>query len=399
MPLLAALLLAAHPFAPQAGNVEIPFRKAPTAILVDATVNGHKVTLMFDSGYTGTAIVDSNVDVGKATGQITLKDFVGTATASTVPLKTLAVGDVSIPVDGGMEIVSQPADFTAEYGQHCDGILGFSAFKNRPFTIDFEHNRFILHPASFDVSKEPVDGKKSFLEKLLPIGNSAANMFVTTPSGQKMTLTLDTGNSFYATTHRDVLERVGLWEANKPHKYAKSSGVNSGLVESWSCQMPPLSIFGVPVQSTVWDIIDLPSSSAEGDGTVGFGFLSNFNITMDYSRRRVRLEKWHDPVENTELGDVGLAADYNPAKRRTQIFRVSPDSPAAQAGLKEGDTVLMVDGDDLNRVGYTKFRSLMEGKVGTTVRLAVSHEGELKRVELKRTALVNVAADATATKP
>ena len=38
------------------------------------------------------------------------------------------------------------------------------------------------------------------------------------------------------------------------------------------------------VARSVWSVIDLPSSSAQHDGTIGFGFLKHFNITIDLKR-------------------------------------------------------------------------------------------------------------------
>ncbi|RYG25025.1 PDZ domain-containing protein [bacterium] len=385
MPVLAALLA----LGPQTGTIDVPFYNTPNAIVVDAVVNGRPVSLMFDTGFSGTVVLSSSVDVGPPTGKMTLRDFVGQLEANTVKLKSLQLGAKSVPIDSHKEIVQQAADFSESYGRHVDGILGLGALKDTVFTIDFERGKFIFRPNTYDITKLVPDNKKTFLQKLLPIGHSSLEMFVTAPNGKNMTLALDTGNAFYATTHRDVLERIGLWEANKPHKFAKLSGVASGAVESWSIKMPELTIFGVPTPPSVWDIIDLPSSSAEGDGTVGHGFLKNFNITIDYPRRRVWLEKFKEQITNTEEGDVGISAGYDPRIKRTVIYRVTPDSPADLAGIKEGDHVLMVDGDDLVRVGYVKFRNLMEGKIGSTVRLAISHNGALKRVELKRAALVN----------
>ncbi len=386
--LLSALLLLASPS--QASTVEVPFRRGENSIIVDATVNGRQVALMFDTGYSGTAVIDSNVDLGKATGSIVLRDFVGQMTAATVKPKSLMVGSRNMTISPDTTIVQQPADYTSSYGQHCDGILGLEAMKDSVFTIDYQRNKFVFHPDSYDISKRVPDNKTTFLAKLLPIGHNSLEMFVSTPSGKNMTLALDTGNAFYATTHRDVLERLGLWEANKPHKFAKQSGVASGAVESWQFQMPPLTVFGIPTPPSVWDIIDLPSSSAEGDGTVGYGWLSHFNITIDWNRRRVWLEKFDDQLSNVENGEVGLSAGYDPRSKRTIVYGVAPDSPAAAAGIKAGDSVLMVDGEDLVRVGFVRFRGLMEGKVGSTVRMAISQNGQLKRVELKRAALVNV---------
>ena len=102
--------------------------------------------------------------------------------------------------------------------------------------------------------------------KMLPIGNNSVEAEVVAPNGKKMILALDTGNAFFATTHRDVLERIGLWPANQAPKFMKSAFVASGEVASWYKKMTDLTIFGVPVKSSVWSIIDLPSSSAEGDG-------------------------------------------------------------------------------------------------------------------------------------
>ena len=389
--LLAALLA----LAPRTGTVEVPFRRGDNAIIVDATVNGRAVSLMFDTGYSGTAVIDSGIDVGKSSGTATLQDFVGTMQANKVKMKSLQIGAQNIAVDPDMLIIQQPADFSSSYGQHCDGILGLQALKGTVFTIDYEHNKFVFHPEVYDITKLAPDNKKTFLQKLLPIGRRSLEMFVSTPGGKNMTLALDTGNAFYATTHRDVLERIGLWEIGKPHKFPRQSGVASGAVESWQFQMPTLTIFGVPTPPSVWDIIDLPSSSAEGDGTVGYGFLSNFNITVDYNRRRVWLDNFSGQAANRENGDVGISAGYNPRTKRTEVFLVAPDSPAAAAGVKEGDSVLMVDGEDLAHVGSRKFRKLMEGPVGSSVRLAISQNGGLKRLELKRAMLVNVGPTAT----
>jgi S1-C subfamily serine protease len=214
-------------------------------------------------------------------------------------------------------------------------------------------------------------------------------MAVETPSGKKMTLALDTGNAFYATTHKDVLERVGLWDSSKSPKFMSAAGVASGTVDSWTFKMPAVKIFGVPVAESVWDIIDLPSSSAEGDGTVGFGFLKNFNMIIDYDRRRVWLENFTGKVSNEVEGDLGIYAGFDPKRKKTIVSRVSPETPAAAAGIKEGDELLSVDGQELIDVGFRRVRKLLRGQPGTKVKLAVARDGALKRYELERKPLYN----------
>lgn len=370
-------------------TVEVPFRLGENAMIVDATVNSRKVSLMFDTGYGGAVVLDSTIDIGKPSGKQILRDFVGEFEAPTVKIKSLSIGTKAVPVKDVDAVMQPGGQYSLAYGTHCDGIMGFEAIKDTITEINFQQKKFIFHPNSLDITKRTPDNQKTFLAKLLPIGHNSMEMEVVVPGGKKMTLALDTGNAFYATTHKDVLERVGLWSAGKEPKYTRLSGVASGTVDSWSFLMPEATIFGVPVKETVWDIIDLPSSSADGDGTIGFGFLSNFNITIDYARRRVWLERFSDKVENVAPGDLGISASYDDRARRVVIHRVSPESPAAAAGIKVGDHILSLDGEDLEAIGFRKLYRMLQGPVDSTVKLALSRGGNLKRYQLKRVPLYN----------
>jgi hypothetical protein len=287
-------------------------------------------------------------------------------------------------------ILTPPEDYSFIYGMHCDGIMGLEVIKNNITEINFEHQKFIFYPPTFDISTRTPDNKKTFLTKMLPLGANSAVMTVKAPNGQPLHMALDTGNAFYATSHRDSLERVGLWEAGKDPKYTTMAGVASGPVVSWDKKMSNMTIFGVPVPSSTWDIIDLPSSSADLDGTVGFGFLKNFNIIIDYGRRRIWLENWTGKVENDPPGELGVSAIYDNLSRKVRVYAVSPGSPGDDAGIKKGDELLSIDSVDLGGViSLKKLRKMLAGPVGSKVNLAISHNGNLKRYDLTRKPLVN----------
>lgn len=368
---------------------EVGFKIGDDAIIVDALVNGKKLSLMFDTGFSGTVVCDDNINLGPTSGVMNLRDFVGTFQAKTVKIKSLKMGDTNIdPTD--MEAVQQPAaHMSTSYNTHTDGILGFQAIRHNVTEISFEKRKFIFHPSSLDISKRVPDNKKTFLMKMLPIGNNSIEGEVVAANGKKMTLALDTGNAFFATTHKDVLERIGLWQANKQPKFMKSAFVASGEVASWYKHMPDLKIFGVPVQSSVWSIIDLPSSSAEGDGTVGFGFLKNFNITIDFERRRVWLENFTGETGNQANGEIGVTAGFDPRGNRVMIWRVAPEGPAAKAGLKPGDFLLGVDDVEMATQGFRQVEKLLSGTPGSKVRIAISRGGNLIRHEIERSVLIN----------
>lgn len=375
--------------AAQSAPVEVPFKKTEHAIVVDATLNGKPLSFMFDTGFSGAFIVDQMISFGKATGTMTLRDFVGEFQAQTVNLKSVKVGAKTIETPDLMAVM-QPADYTFSYMSHCDGIMGFQVVKDSVFEINFEKSKFVFYPKSIDITQRKPDGKRTFLAKLLPMGHHSMEMEVATSTGKKMILALDTGNSFFATTHRDVLERIGEWGADKKPQYLRSSFVASGPVDSWTKKMTNLTIYGVPVAESYWDIIDLPSSSAEHDGTVGYGFLKNFNITIDYDRRRVWLENFTGKAGNDPEGSCGIIAAYSPRNRKVMIVRVAPESPAAAAGVKVGEFVLSISGNELlGKMGTDEIGELMDGAVGSKVQVTISNGSEVRRLELERKALVN----------
>jgi len=72
------------------------------------------------------------------------------------------------------------------------------------------------------------------------------------------------------------------------------------------------------------------------------------------------------------------------------IYNVAPDSPAEVAGIKKGDELLSIGDADLSGIiSFKKLRNMLAGPVGTKVKLATSHQGNLKRFDLERKALVN----------
>ncbi|MEJ5170483.1 MAG: hypothetical protein WHU10_05810, partial [Fimbriimonadales bacterium] len=180
---------------------EVPFRVAEDAIIVDAQVNGRKLSLMVDTGFGGAVSVDSVVNIGKPTGVMNLKDFVGTFQAQSVRVESLRIGAYVVPADG-MEAMLAPGErySTLSYNTHVDGILGLEPFKKGPFEINFQNRKFVFYPSSFDVSKRVPDGRRTFLLRMLPIGHSSIELAVEAPNGKKLVMALDTGNSFYATT-------------------------------------------------------------------------------------------------------------------------------------------------------------------------------------------------------
>lgn len=73
---------------------------------------------------------------------------------------------------------------------------------------------------------------------------------------------------------------------------------------------------------------------------------------------------------------IGAYISMNTQMNLAMINGVMDESPALEAGLKEGDIIYEVDGESTQGMSLTQVVSRVKGREGTTVRLSVYREGE-----------------------
>ena len=78
-------------------------------------------------------------------------------------------------------------------------------------------------------------------------------------------------------------------------------------------------------------------------------------------------------------GGIGSIIRYEPKLKRTLIAEPYEGMPAAQVGLKAGDILLELDGEDL--LGNTDVSKLLRGQVGTSFKLKVQRPGTEQPLE------------------
>ena len=70
---------------------------------------------------------------------------------------------------------------------------------------------------------------------------------------------------------------------------------------------------------------------------------------------------------------VGIGIEMVERDGRAVVVAAIPGSPAARAGIRSGDRILKVDGEDVANLGLSDLGQRIRGPVGTTVRLTVLH--------------------------
>jgi carboxyl-terminal processing protease len=106
------------------------------------------------------------------------------------------------------------------------------------------------------------------------------------------------------------------------------------------------------------------------------------------------LESFNQQIEGRFSG-IGLSVIG--VKRGLRVASVFPRSPAEEAGIKAGDTVVSVDGESLAGLSSTEATAKVKGPAGTEVTVGVrdGKSGKLRRLTLTRAevALPNVSSE------
>jgi C-terminal processing protease CtpA/Prc len=121
-------------------------------------------------------------------------------------------------------------------------------------------------------------------------------------------------------------------------------------------------------------------ASPDFDGVIGGELLRRFKVIFDPARRQLILESnahFAEPYEHNMSG-IGLRAEGENF-RVIKIHRVIEDSPASEAGLREGDVIIAIGGQPVSSLEqlYQMFKqegreydlSIMRGRDRLQVRL------------------------------
>ncbi|MCP4606824.1 MAG: PDZ domain-containing protein [Proteobacteria bacterium] len=83
-------------------------------------------------------------------------------------------------------------------------------------------------------------------------------------------------------------------------------------------------------------------------------------------------------------GSVDAVFRYRPQENTTIVFEVRPESLSEEAGLKPGDLLLAVDGDDISNASYEAVRAVLRGPVGTKARITIKRGDKILDIEIER---------------
>jgi carboxyl-terminal processing protease len=90
--------------------------------------------------------------------------------------------------------------------------------------------------------------------------------------------------------------------------------------------------------------------------------------------------QWLESVDQ-EFAGIGIEVMLDPETKRLTVVTPLIGSPAYKAGIRAGDTIVVIDGKDSESMTLPDAVKLMRGRPGEKVRLSVLHKGNEEQVE------------------
>jgi len=278
----------------------------------------------------------------------------------------------ALPISPGWSVI----------GRRFAGILGHDVLAERVWVIDYEGRRLRTYPTSFEPEVAGVE---------VPVDVVAAEPFVPAEIEQaggrriRGRFKLDTGSTDVAGLNRNYLRDSTVLEpdqATRPVPGFAVGGETSGILFRVAAfRIGPYSLSRPVIGATM-------SSGGFEDrsdaGTIGGELLRRFTLTLDYPRDRILLEPngLFDAPVREDLSGIFMLRAEGAGLDTVVVSVVAADSPAEEAGIREGDALLAVEGVPASRLGLAGIFERLRTGPGETRTLLLERDGKTREVSL-----------------
>lgn len=377
-----------HKFSLDSSARHIKFELINNLPLVQARVNNSDpLWFIFDTGATNT-VVDTKRATAlglKASGKIVSTGSAGQAEAQ-------RVRDVTIQFPGfevaRLTVYTLPIDFfSAHFGIPISGVIGNDIIGRVVTEIDYEMKEISFYdPASYRLA----DGGQTFpvtLQDDLPMIQAKFALANREFSG---IFEIDTGSTGAIQINTPFVRRHGLLSLVKSSKKEHLGGVG-GTAEAVATRLESVTLGKYRLANSIGKLSLAKQgdySSRRYDGLLGGRIFRRFKLIVDLSRHRIIFQPNSSLNEAFEADMSGLELVAGGDDLATYVIDdLEPGTPAAEAGIKGGETLLAIDGRPASEFSLEEIRHMFMYD-GREYDLTLKRNAETIQVKLKLRRLV-----------
>jgi hypothetical protein len=325
-------------------------------------VNGHAKRFILDSGASVTIVSERCArELGLAMSGTRELTNAGNGENKTrvSSVKNLSVALAGLPIVSGKGLAVSLEAYESQEGRPVDGVLGFELFEKRVVSIDYPNRIVRLYdPKTYVYSGKSSDiplriAGLAFVQAKLEYGNRDTS---------DAEFSIDTGSQSAVQLNRPFAERHPL-PASKKTIDDMGTGVGGEYARKLG-RLESLRIGDVLVGHPVASFSQAAngaSANPKFDGSIGSELLRRFSVILDYPHKRLILEPAAEPNSPFEADMSGLHLTASGSDFRAIVVRrVFEGSPAALAGVREGDILVEVNGKPAAELDLPELRRMLK---------------------------------------
>ena len=335
-------------------------------VFIKARINGSEpLTLELDSGAGSGLVLYSKAaqDLGLKLQGKGKGSGAGETTFDTSFIKGVSLSFAGVEMSNQTVVVFPPERTRQASDRVVDGVIGYTLFSRYVVEVDYQSRVVNLYePKSYEYTGSgesipiKVMGNVPFARVKIPIegGKPLEGEFIVDMGAGRFTLILNTPL---------VESRHLLAIAQKTVEELGAKGVG-GDVKLLVGRLPQIQLgrftFGSPVVYFAQDRKGA-FASTEFSGVIGGELLSRFKVIFDYAHKRLYLEPNSRLTDAFEYDMSGIRIEAAGENLKTfRVKRVAENSPAFEAGVRQGDVILAVDGKPASELSLSQINQMFQ---------------------------------------
>jgi hypothetical protein len=276
---------------------------------------------------------------------------------------------------GTLPVISRP-DFAAQVGQPYQGTLGKDFFDRVVVVIDYSRQTVQLcDPAAYTYSGKGTSFPLTFSGSIPLI---RAKLEISGRKKYTADFAVDTALDAAIVLHRAFTDAQRISAAHFKSEAASYPEIDAGAkVLVGRINDFAIGPYALQDQIAIFSQTNTTSpSDAKIAGAIGADYLRRFTVIFDFPHQRLILEPNLEINHQADVDMSGLSIiAKGPNQKIFTVLHVQQNSPAAKAGVQEGDVIAGIDAEAAADLSLAAIRDLFR-QIGHQYKLLIERNGQ-----------------------